>query len=640
MEMVPYGYSRRILKVDLTSRKVDEEPLEDSLIHDFVGGFGINVKLASDLIPSKVDPFSAGNPVILGVGPLVGTSAPGSSRTVVASKFPLSGAVSIACSSMRFGLMLKNSGYDHVVIRGRSENPCYLKIYDGDVDIINASGLWGLDTNETYNRLAEFYRGSSVISIGPSGEKLVRFSLALVDKSSTIGRGGLGAVMGAKNLKAIVAKGTRGVEVAKPKEFQELCKSLMKEIYEYPKRTTVVDLGMLSGAPISMAVGATGGREKAAECTEKLYLEKLKKARRACPSCPLGDKDILEVKKDGDFKGLTSHMTSVMNAFWLLLVDGITNHGQAVKCLDALNRSGIDLYAAMSLLSAISDMYRDGLITTEMTEGVEPRKDFQTMMWLIELISKRRGWLGSILAGGWRTIVGSIRGSEKYSVNIKGVDIVWDPRMLRLGTMEFEQVVNPRGAHVASGGSPTYLAPGRPLDHFLRHFERMGIPKDAVQRIYMPPKPEMGINVGRLTRYAEDWYTLLSSLGICARAHINRFYSAELCAKLYSAATGIEKTSQQLLRAAERSWNLLRILNHREGFDSSSDKFPDQWFTPLRAGNLELKLLDFYAGKEITKDIAARLIIDYYDERGWDLSKGIPTENKLAELEITTAIRP
>nr|MDO8135819.1 aldehyde ferredoxin oxidoreductase N-terminal domain-containing protein [Candidatus Njordarchaeum guaymaensis] len=632
--MATHGYAGRILKVDLTSGKIGEEPLEDSLIHDFAGGFGVNVKLASDLIPPKVDPFSPQNSVILGVGPLVGTSAPGSSRTVVTTKFPLSGAISVACGSMRFGLMLKNAGFDHVVITGRSESPCHLKIYDGDVDIVNAGGLWGLDTNETYNRLAEFYRGSSVISIGPSGEKLVRFSLALVDKSSTIGRGGLGAVMGAKNLKAIVAKGTRGVEVAIPKEFRELCKSLMKEIFDYPKRSAVVDLGMLSGAPVSMAVGATGGREKAAECTEKLYLESLKKARRACPSCPLGDKDILEVKKDGEFGGLTTHMTSVMNAFWLLLVDGITNHRQAVKCLDALNRSGLDLYAAMSLLGAVSDMYRDGLITTEVTDGVEPKKDFETMMWLIGFISKRKGWLGSILAGGWRTIVGSIRGSEKYTTNIKGFDVVWDPRMLRLGTMEFEQVVNPRGAHVASGGSPTYLAPGRPLDHFLRHFERMGLPKDAVQRIYKPPSPEMGINVGRLTRYAEDWYTLLSSLGICARAHINRFYSADLCARLYSAATGIERTSEQLLQAAERSWNLLRIINFREGFDSGSDKFPEQWFTPLRAGNFELKLLDFYAGKEITKDVASRLIEEYYDERGWNKETGIPSGAKLRALGI------
>jgi aldehyde:ferredoxin oxidoreductase len=259
--LTAYGYAGRILNVDLTSSETGEGPLEDSLIRDFAGGFGINVKLASSLIPPKVDPLSGRNPIIFGVGPLVGTSAPGTSRTVVATKLPLSGAVSVACGSMRFGLELKNAGYDHIVIMGRSESPSYLKIYNGDVDIVNASGLWGLDTNETYNRLAEFYKGSSVISIGSSGERLVRFSLALVDKSSTIGRGGLGAVMGAKNLKAIVVKGTRGVSVAKPEEFREICKSLMKEILAYPKRKTVVDLGMLSGAPISMAVGAIGGRD-------------------------------------------------------------------------------------------------------------------------------------------------------------------------------------------------------------------------------------------------------------------------------------------------------------------------------------------------------------------------------------------
>ena len=185
--------------------------------------------------------------------------------------------------------------------------------------------------------------------------------------------------------------------------------------------------------------------------------------------------------------------------------------------------------------------------------------------------------------------------------------VVWD----RFGTMKLSQLVNPRGAHVAAGGSPTYYAV-RPLTDFPRHLDRMGVPKHARGRIL--PKPdewgwglrmglvssgdEMGLNVGRLTRYSEDWFTVLASLGVCARTQINRFYHADLLAELYSAATGFETNTGELMKAGERIWNLLRGINVREGFGRRDDEFPPEW---LREGSM---FVDYTGRVKITREIA------------------------------------
>jgi aldehyde:ferredoxin oxidoreductase len=200
--------------------------------------------------------------------------------------------------------------------------------------------------------------------------------------------------------------------------------------------------------------------------------------------------------------------------------------------------------------------------------------------------------------------------------------------------MEFEQVVNPKGAHVASGGSPTYVGAGGGLEKMKTHFNRMGIPKNAHNRIFKPPKEEMFINVGRLTRYSEDWYSVLTSLGLCARAQMNRFYSLDLVTEFYNLITGFNLTKEDIILAAERSWNLLKILNVNEGFSRKDDKFPENWFKPLKFGDNILELYDFYGNVQITPTIADQLLDDYYDERGWDKISGIPLKSKLLELGL------
>ncbi|MHC1591975.1 MAG: aldehyde ferredoxin oxidoreductase family protein [Candidatus Helarchaeales archaeon] len=626
-----HGHAGRILEVDLTRNKFDIKKLNEKDVRDFIGGMGLNCKLAADLLKKDLDPFSQENKIIIGAGPLVGTLTPASSRLVGICKFPATGAIANVCGSMSFGMHLKHAGFDHVIISGISEQPVYLKIEDDDLDLCSAEEIWGKDIFETTDHLKKKHGCSGVIAIGRAGENFVKSSLTLIDKTSTFGRGGLGAVMGSKKLKAILVKGSKGITISNPKEFKKLYDKLFQRIRNYSHLKDVHKLGMLRGTPISALLGASGQKAKSKQASERFYLKKLKKRRMACPSCPLGDKDVLEIK-EGEFSGLISFTPSIINPFFMLLLKDLETSNQAVKAFDIISRHGLDALTITALLDFCTTLHEKGILTREST-GLEWKRDYQTMVKMIEMIVQRTGF-GDVLADGWLRLAREFDDIEKDMPVIKGLDVVFDPRLLRMGTMEFEQVVNPKGAHVASGGSPTYLSPGGSLDKFKMHFYRMGIPESAMDRLYKPPVKEMGIHVGRLTRYSEDWYTVLTSTGVCARAQVNRFYSLELITEFYNAVTGLDVSPETLRLAAERSWNLLRLLNAREGFSRSDDKFPDVWFNELQFGSLQLKLQNFYGGIEITPEIARQMLDDYYDERGWSKENGLPTKDKIRALGL------
>jgi aldehyde:ferredoxin oxidoreductase len=626
-----YGYTGKILNVDLTNDKisVERERLEDLKL--FIGGMGMNCRLGVDILKPNTEPFSDENVIILAAGPLVGTVTPGASRTVGLSKFPATGAIANSCGSMSFGFNLKHAGFDHVIISGKSEKKVYLAILDDHVELIDAKELWGKDIVEATNILWNKYESSGVITIGKAGENLVYGALTLIDKTSTFGRGGLGAIMGSKNLKAIIVKGTKGLPIAYPKEFSKLYEKQNERIRNYIHRDSWIELGMLRSLPVNGTLFAKGEKEKAEQASEKFYINNLKKKRIACPSCPMADKDILEIK-EGEFKGLMNYTTSVINPLMMLPLDSLDSSHQAVKIFDIINRYGLDSLTITSLVEFLSRMYERGVINQE-DLGFEWKNDFNSLVNLIEAIVNRDGF-GNILADGWKKLAEFDEILAKEMLAVKGLDVVFEPRLLRLGTMEFEQIVNPKGAHVASGGSPTYVGAGGSPERFKTHFRRMGIPNNAISRIFNPPLKEMGINVGRLTRYSEDWYTVLTSLGLCARAQINRFWGLELATDFYNAVTGIELKPEDLRIAAERTWNLLKIMNKKEGFSRKDDNFPKGWFKPLAFGDKQLEFKDFLAGKIITKDIANQLLDDYYDERGWNKIDGIPTDIKIKELGL------
>lgn len=608
--MVEGGYAGKILRVDLTESRVEMEDLNLGDAEKFIGGLGMNVKLARGLVEPGTDAFSAENPIIIGAGPLVGTYAPGATRVFATSKLPINGAVGwCGGGGMNFGAMMKYAGFDHLIVRGKAEKPVYLKVFDDGVEVRDASSLWGRGIDRSTNELWEKYgRASGVISIGQGGENLVKFSMAFVDRASTLGRGGLGAVFGSKNLKAIVAKGNKGIEVSDERRFRKVCNDLYERIENYPELEDWQELGLLKSLPLM---------------SKEFYRSKLFKARMACIGCPIGDKDYLRIG-EGKFKGFTKITTSAVNT-GLPKLYGIDDYQEQVKIVARLDDYGLDMFEFFSVFDMARQLSSEGLL--EGYSDVKIEYDYEIIMEWIEKVATRRG-LGDVLAEGVDVIVEEFgRKSEEFAPpTCKGLTAYVGPDQALpwefMGTMELGLILEPRGAHVASGGSPTYFA-RRPLEKFPRLLGKFGVPEEALERI-IPGLEDL--KVGMLLKYSQDNFAVMASLGICARAQINRFYYPDLYPELHAAATGIEKTKEELLKCGERTYNLLRSMNVREGFDSR-DEIPEQWFD-------EPRFKEYVSKEEVTRGMVEEMMNDYYEERGWDPKTGTPTKQKLEELGL------
>ena len=616
--MIRGGFAGRVLRVDLTRGVVETEPLEDALATDFIGGLGLTAKLAYEAIEPGTDPLSPGNPIALGAGPLVGTNVPSASRVFAVSKLPTSRSIGwCGAGGASFGYLLKNAGFDHVVIEGRADRPVRLEITDEGAAIRDAGGLWGLGVDETCEALwREFGRPLGVICIGQAGEHLVRFSMAFIDRISTLGRGGLGAVMGAKNLKAITARGARGVQIADRRRYRSLSRAFLRRIREYPYLEETQELGLVKSFPV----------------ISKETYQGMKKRRISCVSCPVGCKDLVEIP-DGALRGLQKHTSSVVNLYTPVLY-GFGDYRESIKCMATIDSYGLDMFEFFGVMSFAKALSERGIISGDLADGEIALDSLQSMETWARRVSCREG-LGEVLANGFegmlrefgddarRLAPALIKGMHPYAG--PGSALPWN----LFGTMELGQALDPRGPHVGSGGSPTYFAK-RPLEVFPRHLTRMGVPEEAFARI-LPgldsPDGKPALSVGRLLRYSHRWFSILGSIGVCARAGINRFYDASLCAQFYEAVTGIETDRTELGHRADRVWTLLRMANLREGSETGEEGLPERWF-----GESGFKS---YATEEpLRREEAEQMIEDYYREWGWDGRSGVPTTRRLEELGL------
>ncbi len=626
------GYAGQILLIDLSSKSVEKRPLDATNCRRFIGGFGLNNDLFANWAAAGNDPFSPDNPILIGAGPLIGTIAPGTSRIMATTKFPLSGAIASASGSMTFGAQMKWAGYDHIIIRGKFKNPCYLYIENENLKFCDASAFWGKDIHETTEALWSQHGPCGVIAIGPAGENRVKFSLALVDHTATIGRGGLAAVMGSKNLKAIAIKGTQGVRIADRKGFLKLVDGLYERAKKFPQHADIVELGMMAGWLPALQRRFPHAPEKIQTLTDHYgpsVYQKFKKARRACPSCFVADKDVLEIRESCG-KVRTTYPTSFGLISHLCQDLAELTPEQVLTIFDQLNRQGLDLFTFGKMADFLVGAYEEGLIGEKQTRGLVPERSYEFFLRMIDLISRREG-IGDLLAEGWQQTLEDMGDAiRNRTIVMKGMDAIYDPRVSGLGTMEFEQIVCPRGPTSATSGSPTYL-PNAPLEMFSKHAERMGASREAVMRILSSTNT---VNMGRLSRYSEDWYAVLSSLGVCNRAQNNRFYHIHLCSELYEKATGMTMTPEGLMEAADRSWTLQRLLNAREGFSRRDDLPPDQWFQPLLTEGRSLRIMDYFRTQMLTREDLNEILEDYYDERGWDRATGYPTHEKLRTLGL------
>lgn len=639
--MAVNGYAGNILYVDLTTGKIDKKPLDDELARVFIGGAGLNNRLIYDIIKPGMDPFSPQNPIILGIGPFAGTPIPGAGKIFATAKVPMTGAVATASGGGSFGAMLKYSGYDHVIISGRAEKPVYLKI-DGSPEICDASHLWGKDIFQTSEELWKKYKRYGVIAIGVAGENLVKFAIAQVDIIGHLGRGGLGSVMGSKNLKAVIAGPVKGLKVSNPDKVMEITDIIYKRMRTDPMFDKWVSDGCRIGwkswtkadFPTKNARELYKGDKAQGLFQSERFHDIFKYRPLCCFGCPMADKGFFEIKK-GEFTGLMTYASEYLQAMlgFGIFVQLDDDYNKTLKCLDYANREGIDLFTATSLISFADELYERGILSKEDTGGLEIKLgDFNLIMKMMHQMVHREGF-GAVLADGWKGAIAGIgKGVEQYAPVIKGLESAHYDFRQNFSADSFNSVVEPRGPNGPGGESPTVL-PLRTSAKIWKNCDEIGVTPEVKEQIF---EHQDVINIALYEGYVQDWYQLLSSLDLCVRQQIAMRYNMETLTELYTAVTGYNITPPELRKAGERSLNITKVNNIREGFDRKDDYIPDRLIAPLKGEDGEERhLMDYYRKRRLSRDDLDKMTDDYYKGRGWDSVRGIPTKEKLTELGLS-----
>lgn len=636
------------LIVDLTTEKSAKKEINPKDFNALLGGAGIGWRLAAEYIKPRIHPFSPDNPIIISVGVLGSTLFPGAAKLSAITKFPtLASAdgknyIGECTSGARyFGVMLKMAGYSHLVIVGKTNKPTYLKIYDNDVEFKDATALWGRGMDDVADELLEKEGDDSgVLTIGRAGENKVFHALTFIDKMATLGRGGLGAVMGSKNLKAIVVRGTKNIELAKPEEFTREVEKLHSHILNWPHRDQWISRGMGgSGWEIFKHTQYPGKWKKAK--WDDLYGKKIGDALDrvlACISCVISCKNTWVIR-DGEFAGDIGFtpMTAKIATTGQLL--DIEDYRKSLHLYKLANDEGIDIFTTTRLIDFVTILYQQGKLTKDDTQGMELRRDYESYLDLFYKIVTREKF-GNVLADGWLRLYQEFGIDPQeywYGGICKGVDFIYDARPSHFHPLMMIFFTRPRPHH---GGAHTLTnIPGRSLEEIKNQAQRWGLDKDMMTRIFTATSYSGEFNVGRYTKHMEDMMRVNNSLGFCSIYTFMGLIFGDDLAKLYSLATGFELSAKDLRKGGERIFNLSKLLNVREGFSREDDKPPEIWFQPMMSPEGKIELKDYYDRKPIHKEDVEKILDDYYKEREWNVDKGIPTRKKLIELGLAEIVK-
>ncbi|MBW1792305.1 MAG: aldehyde ferredoxin oxidoreductase C-terminal domain-containing protein, partial [Deltaproteobacteria bacterium] len=363
----------------------------------------------------------------------------------------------------------------------------------------------------------------------------------------------------------------------------------------------------------------------------EIFLKEGIKRSISCPSCYLPCKEIYRysTEKTGEKEKCITFASSFIGrvtAFGARCDVGTIS--RALECHELCSRLGLDTYSVSAAIDYVFKLNEEGLLEGQDIGDLDLSRGYAATMALIEQVAFRKGF-GAKLADGFKSLGGAL-GTE-FESQIKGTDYLFDARNYRLGTYEFEQVVNPRGGHQHAGGSPTYGSRGISLEQLKKFCRSMSLSDSEMKRIF---NSDEGFNVARLTKHCEDYYTAYSLLGVCSRKSIKAFYNLDTLSRLYASATGFDISPNELKLASERVWNLLKMLNVAEGFDRKKDRFPASWFEPMKDGDEKLFFMDYYGKKQLTMDDLKDLLNDYYEEHNWSLSHGVPTLSTAKKLDL------
>ena len=619
------GYAGKILRINLTSGKIQQKTTPRSMAKKYIGGKGFAAKILYEM-ERGLDPFHAENHLVIGVGPLTGTGAPCNGKFVVCSKSPLTGLFGSAASGGDFGPELKFAGFDLIDIRGKAKKPVYLTVEDDQVELNDASHIWGKDVFETGEIISKDHNDDlAVIAIGAAGENLVRYAgiiSATRMKGRAAARTGIGAVMGSKNLKAIGVKGSEDVTIADLQKFESAIVNIEEEISNDPDAHEWSELG----TPILVkrindfngALVTRNFQSGTFEDVDQISGERLKSEyvirNDACFGCRIACGKTVAIR-NGPFAGLVHKHPEFETIAMLGSNCGIGKLDVIIKATEVCDRLGLDVISTGNAIAFAIECFQRGLISVEQTGGVRLEwGDPDLVLKLIHDIAFRQG-LGDTLAEGVKR-ASEIWGKETeyYAIHVKGLELIGgDPR----GQFGFALGY----ATCYRGGDHLGALPVFEYTNSSEMAERLFGSKEAGTRLGVKGK-------GRLIKLREDVCNITDSLVTCKMVFgsIVSLYvksplrEVETWSELLSAATGIGFDPESVLKVGERISNLMRAFNVREGVRRQDDMLPERVLKePLPKG-----------GIPPIKD----MLDEYYRARKWNIKTGIPTPQKLKELHL------
>ena len=619
------GYTGRILKVDLNDLTYAIEEKSDYFYRTFMGGSAMASYFLLTEMGKGVDPLGPDNVLVLTVSVLTGAPLPGANRYTLAAKSPLSDGFGEAEAGGFFSVQLKKAGFDAIVIKGKAPKPVYLWIKDGEVEIRDATHLWGYDSGYTQHKIREELDDNKimVVCIGQAGENQVRYASVVHGQGHTNGRSGMGAVLGSKNLKAIAARGKGVVEFHDKQKLKELATFFAKNMNDHPVcailkhgGTLGWDMEDLNADGVLPTKNFRGGSfDQVEEVTFDQMQQTVSSGRYTCYACPIQCKQVCSGGKyDIDpIYGGPEYETS--GAFGPnMLVDDIEVIAKANELCNKYTLDTID--TGMSIAFAM-ECFENGIITQEDTDGIELRfGNGDAALSMIHKIAHREGF-GAVLAEGSHRAAKRIgKGAERFALTVKKQGLpMHEPR--GKNNMALAYATSPTGADHLEAAHDMPFEEGRwavPDQH------PIGILKGVPARDLSPYKARWFVQ-------NQHVYSLLNTLSMCFfTVGPARLYRLNQIVDMIEGATGWETSLYELMQTGERTTTLARMVNVREGIDRKDDVLPDRFFEPLETGPL--------TGVKLDRDQFERALDYYYEMMGWDIVTGRPREARLYQLNI------
>lgn len=625
------GYTARILRVDLTNRQVWSEEPGDDFYRTYLGGPGLGLFFLLREMKPHTDPFSPDNLLIFAAGTLAGTPGPAVGRFTLCAKSPLTGTAGKSEAGGWWGPELKRAGWDAVVIRGQAPEPVFLWINDGEVEIRDASHLWGKTTGEV-QELIRRKLGSKdirVAQIGPAGEKLVRFANVTNELAHFNGRNGLGAVMGSKRLRAIAVRGSGRVSVHDLPTIAAISRWVAQNVKHHPLAWGLHQDGTPAGVVGLNAMGAlptnnwnSGVFDRAADIGGATLSSTLLVDRKGCFSCPIRCKRVVKVENerfqvDPSYGGPEYETLVALGSNC-----GIGNLELLAKANEMCNALAVDTISMGMTVSFAMDCYENGILDKGDTRGLKLTfGNEDVLLPLIDMVAHREGFGALLSEGSLRAASALGRGSERFLRHAKGQEVpMHDPRV-KAG-LALQYALSGYGAdHWVAQHDPLYAQAASPG---LLGLAPLGL---------LEPVPPLDLTAKKVRAfyYTQMLTSAYDMLGVCVFGAVARsILPLDRLVDLVNAATGWRTGLWELMKAGERTTNMFRVFNVREGFTKKDDIIPELFYEPFNTGSLE-------GTGAMDPSAFAHALDMYYRMAGWDTPDGRPGNAKLEELGLEWA---